>query len=129
MKDLTRLLIIFFLMVSCHQTDKTTKSKDTKGINIKFLAQEWISTEQISDGVKKEIENVFYLNLKPDSTFNSFYKPDNSKKGFWRLNIDTTFTLYMKATDTFKILELTDSTLVVKVCYSSPETIFRFKRN
>lgn len=100
-----------------------------KAINLNLLAQEWISTEQISNGIKKDIRNIYYINLKPDSTFNSIYKPDNSKKGFWRLNRDTTFTLYMKATDTFRILELSDSSLVVKALYTSPEIIFRFKNN
>lgn len=124
-------------MISCHHTDESknqikvenTNSNLKNRINLGFLAQEWISTEKISDGIGKDLINVYYLNLKPDSTFNSFYKPDNLKEGFWRLNSDTTFTLYMKATDTFKILELSDSVLVVIVQNSSPEIIFKFKRN
>ena len=91
---------------------------------ISLLAKDWISVSRMIDGKEIEIKGVYALRLNRDSTFTSFYKPINLKKGHWILNNDSTFTLFMKATDEYKIIEVSDSTLKITAMWDN--TIYTF---
>jgi hypothetical protein len=117
---------LFFLLFSCTSPANkpaADKPRDTFGL----LSKKWVSVSEIIAGKEKNFADTFSINLKPDSTFESFYMPDNHKKGFWRLNNDSTFTLYMKASDSFKITGLTDSTLSLEIQWMEEKPIVKFR--
>ena len=95
--------------------------------SIKQLTKKWVSTALISDSGETPFKGGFTIHLKSDFSFTSFFKPDNHKKGQWKLSDDSTFELSMKAVDRFRIIELNDSILVAKTLWVSNGIIYKFK--
>ena len=137
MKNLFLISILFviiasfrLLIVSSISFEKSVIITDTVKNNkttFKRLAKKWVSSSEIIDGKVIDLQGVFTLILKPNSTFESFYKPDNLKNGIWKLENDSTFTLYLKALDVYRILELTDSTLTTEILWTNDKKKYKFK--
>ncbi len=141
------LLISVISLVSCRQTGKSSKndieqpqayaltsqnSTEKPSINrkdiFKKLAKHWISVKEEVDGKEDQAPGNFELILNADSTFKSWYKSGNNRKqGHWHLTNDSTFSLYLKAIDDYRIIALTDSTLGVKLLWIREPTILYFK--
>ena len=94
---------------------------------IKQLTKKWVSTAYISDSGETPFKGGFTINLKSDFSFTSFFKPNNHKKGQWKLSDDSTFVFYMKAVDRFRIIALNDTILVAKTLWVSNGIIYKFK--
>ena len=94
---------------------------------IKQLTKKWVSTAYISDSGETPFKGGFTIHLKSDFSFTSFFKPNNHKKGQWKLSDDSTFLLSMKAVDRFRILALNDTILVAKTLWVSNGIIYKFK--
>jgi hypothetical protein len=131
------ILFLCFSIFSCRNagdnstivTKQETRTDSLKKNNNTFflLAKKWHSTTESIAGKEREFKNMFCLYLKPDSTFESNEKPDNYKKGHWELNNDSTFSLYLKALDVYKIIELTDSSLKTELLWIHEKTIITFR--
>ena len=94
---------------------------------IKQLTKKWVSTAYISDSGETPFKGGFTIHLKSDFSFTSFFKPNNHKKGQWKLSDDSTFVLYMKAVDRFRIIALNDTILVAKTLRINNGIIYKFK--
>ena len=92
------------------------------------LVGSWVSTFQVIEHDTTAIDGTFRINFKEDGSFSSLYKPDNHKTGHWKAGTNS-FRLFMKATDEFEILELTDSSMVTKLRYNgNSDILYSFKR-
>jgi hypothetical protein len=112
------------LVVNNKHYNSDTPSRE---VIIKQLTKKWVSTAYISDSSETPFKGGFTIHLKSDFSFTSFFKPHNHKKGQWKLSDDSTFTLYMKAVDRFRIIELNDTILVAKTLRVSNGIIYKFK--
>lgn len=94
------------------------------------LVKDWVATHTIENGVESALPHEYRITLRSNSTFKTFSSPDNYHSGnLWKLNDDSTFVLYLKAMELFKILELTDSTLRVMSQDTKAQIEFIVNRN
>jgi hypothetical protein len=126
--------LLFLLLISTGLADtsgysiKNIQAPITNNHNVlyKKLSKSWISVKYFSRGKEADFRNIYRITLKSDSTFKTIYKPDNYHQGTWSLQNDSSFVLYLKALETFKILEITDSTLKVETEWDNGPTIILF---
>jgi hypothetical protein len=105
----------------------TEKKPVTGNLTFKALCKYWISESKIIRGKKDAFKNYYTLKLKPDSTVETYFKPDNFHKGKWLLQGDSSFVLYLKMAEEFKIMGLTDSTLIVGTKWDDQDVIIEFR--
>ena len=112
-----------------HSLNQDTEKKPvTWNLMFKALCKYWISESKIIHGKKDDFKNYYTLKLKPDSTVETYFKPDNFHKGKWLLQQgDSSFVLYLKMAEEFKIIGLTDSTLIVDTKWDNQDVIIEFR--
>jgi hypothetical protein len=91
------------------------------------LVNTWISARKIINDTSFAFQDTYRITLKSNSRFATFYRPDNYHEGQWYLNSDSSFVLSLKATEIFKIIELTDSTLMVQPLWGEDSSKIEFK--
>jgi hypothetical protein len=90
--------------------------------NSKDILGLWVSKTETKNGEKREIDNIHKLEFLADGKFVSFYKPNNRKKGSWKIQ-DGNIELYMKVVDSYHIRKLTDSILSCQLLFNLPDTV------
>lgn len=92
----------------------------------KALCKYWVSKFKTVSGKKYDFDAVYTLKLKPDSTAETWYKPDNYHKGRWLLQSDSSFVLCLKMLEEFKIRKVTDSILIVDTKWDNENVTIEF---
>lgn len=94
------------------------------------LAGSWTSVSRSdSDGIRPWVDSL-RLRLSADGTFSSEMPQGNAHRGKWKLGPDSTLVVYLKVLETWRIVELSDSSLVLRALWhpDSAEAL-RFRRH
>jgi hypothetical protein len=92
------------------------------------LSRPWTAVSRSSpDGIRPWKDSL-RLHLSSDGSFRSFSPPANHHRGSWRLRADSALVLHLKALETWRIVELTDTSLVMYRPGAADTTTFALRR-
>lgn len=128
------LLLISLSILGCSNPKKqkkelaTTPKKSISTDNKQLIIGTWSSVQKITDRGAFQFVDSFNLNFYRTRKFNSFFKPKNTKTGYWSVISDTILELSMKAVDHYQIEKLTQETLIIKPINFGLDASYVFKK-
>lgn len=92
------------------------------------LAGSWTSVSRSdSDGIRPWVDSL-RLRLAADGAFSSEMPQGNAHRGRWKLGPDSTLVVYLKVQETWRIVELSDSSLVLRALWHPDSAeVLRFR--
>jgi hypothetical protein len=94
-------------------------------VELEALTGPWASAwkSSLADGIRPWRDSL-RLQLMHDGSFRTFSPPDIRHRGSWTLRPDSTIVLHLKALETWRIVELTDTSLVLRALWGPDTSAF-----